>query len=180
MPTNDKVGRPPEIRPGDKIPSRIGKEGSGCDGKPSGTGAGHWASDSDPGWAFPETRCGDAEDLPGKPERRQRTDFWVRLLTGFNGLAWLVIAAILILAGLAKPQFESFFDRFYHLKIRVWWDLELIRHLLYLNIAGTVLSSAGLVLSLRRARRSTDRSRVPLLLMGAVSVIALVCVLVFF
>lgn len=113
-------------------------------------------------------------------DRRKRKDPWARVLTILNILAWLLILAILMVTGRAKPEFESFFDRFYHLNIRVWWDMELVRYLLYLVVGGTILSAAGLLLSLVRARRSSDNGRIPLLLMGIVSAAGLVCVLIFF
>ncbi|MFH1154501.1 MAG: hypothetical protein V1793_11865 [Pseudomonadota bacterium] len=113
-------------------------------------------------------------------DRRRKKDIWAWLLTGFNVLSWIIILAIVYVTGRAKPEFESFFDRFYHLDIRVWWDLDLIRYLLYLAVGGAVLCCIGLMLSLIRARRRDDRGRIPILFMGIVSATGLICVLVFF
>ena len=110
-------------------------------------------------------------------ERRKRKDFWARLLTAFNILSWVLLFFLLVVAGLAKPEFESFFDRFYHLDIRTWCDMRLVRYLMGLAMGGTAVSSAGLLLSLARARRREDHGRIPLLIMGMVSALGLGCIL---
>lgn len=106
-------------------------------------------------------------------ERRGRRDVWTRLLTIFNALSWVVIVLILILTERAKPEFESFFDRFYRLDIRTWWDIEFVRYLFWLAFAGSIMSSVGLMLSVTRGRRRDDASRSGLLLMGLFSVLGL-------
>jgi len=102
-------------------------------------------------------------------ERRCRYDIWVKALRFFNILAWVLIAAILITFERARPQFESFFDRFYKLKLRVNWDTKFIDYLLWLVIVGIVISAAGLLLGRIRTRRKDDCSSVGLMVMGIVS-----------
>lgn len=106
-------------------------------------------------------------------DRRGRRDVWTRLLTLFNALSWIVIALILIVTERAKPEFESFFDRFYRLELRTWWDIEFVKCLFWLAFAGSIMSSIGLILSVTRARRQNDTSRFGLLLMGVLSVVGL-------
>ena len=106
-------------------------------------------------------------------ERRGKKDVWTRLLTLFNVLSWVVIVLILIVTERAKPEFESFFDRFYRLDIRTWWDIEFVRYLFWLAFAGSIMSSIGLLLSVTRARRRDDAGRFGLLLMGLFSVLGL-------
>ena len=106
-------------------------------------------------------------------DRRGRRDVWTRLLTLFNALSWVVIVLILILTERAKPEFESFFDRFYRLDIRTWWDIEFVRYLFWLAFAGSIMSSVGLMLSVTRGRRRDDASRSGLMLMGLFSVLGL-------
>lgn len=108
-----------------------------------------------------------------KTDRRGRRDVWTRLLTLFNVLSWVVIVLILIVTERAKPEFESFFDRFYRLDVRTWWDIEFVKYLFWLAFAGSIMSSVGLILSVARARRREDSSRFGLLLMGMLSVLGL-------
>lgn len=122
-----------------------------------------------------------ARNDTGHPvERRRKKDAWSRLLALFNGISWFIIIGILIVTERAKPEFESFFDRFYQLNLRTSWDMEFVEYLLYLAIGGAVVCVIGLLLSLVRARRKTDGNRVPLLIMGVVSVCGMGGVLFFF
>lgn len=104
-------------------------------------------------------------------DRRRGRDCLSKVLVVFNFAAWVLLVLILIVTERAKPQFESFFDRYYHLDIRRCWDIEFVHYLLWITMTGIVLSSAGLVLSVFRARRREDLSRFGLVIMGASSLI---------
>jgi len=106
-------------------------------------------------------------------ERRACFNLWAKIMAALNLLSWGVILLILIVTERAKPQFESFFDRFYKLKIRTSWDPEFVDYLFWLVIAGTIASSLGLILRGWRARRREDTSCCGLFLMGAISVLGL-------
>ncbi len=111
-------------------------------------------------------------------DRRGGRDFLARVLAVFNVLAWAVVVLILVVAERAKPQFESFFDRYYHLDVRTDWDFTFVQYLLWITLAGIVVSSLGLILGVFRARRRTDPSRFGLVVMGLIS-LAGICGIVF-
>lgn len=115
-------------------------------------------------------------DLSRGIERRRNGRFWVVFLRFFNWLSVILILVILILTERARPQFESFFDRFYGLKLRVDWDMEFVSYVVWCSVAGSVFSLLGLIMSLARARRKTDPKRIPLILIGIVSLVGLVAV----
>lgn len=102
-------------------------------------------------------------------ERRCGVDIWVKTLRFFNVSAWVLIGAVLIVFERARPQFESFFDRFYKLKLRTNWDIRFVDYLLWLVIAGIIISASGLLLSRIRARRKDDCKSVGLMSMGIIS-----------
>ncbi|ACN15065.1 hypothetical protein HRM2_19640 [Desulforapulum autotrophicum HRM2] len=112
-------------------------------------------------------------------DRRGGADLLARALAVFNVLAWAVMVLILVVAERAKPQFESFFDRCYHLDIRTCWDLEFVHYLLWITMAGIVASSLGLILGVVRARRRTDSSRFGLVVMGLLSFAGICSILLF-
>ncbi len=112
-------------------------------------------------------------------ERRSSKDIWAKTMAFFNLLAWVMIAFILIVTERAKPQFESFFDRAYQLKLRTYWDMAFVDYLLYLTIIGLIISTSGLCLSLVRARRESDKIPVALLIMGSVSIAGIVGIFFF-
>ncbi len=57
-----------------------------------------------------------------------------------------LIAAILIFHR-AQPEFETFFDRYYHLQLRRYWDPCYIRLLVGVLGVGTLINATGLFLA---------------------------------
>jgi len=106
-------------------------------------------------------------------ERRACFDIWAKIMAGLNLLSWGVILLVLIITERAKPQFESFFDRCYKLKIRTSWDPEFVDYLLWLVIAGIIASTLGLILRGWRSRRRDDPSCFGLFVMGVLSALGL-------
>jgi len=114
-----------------------------------------------------------------KPERRSRQDFWSVALLCLSLSAWGLIAGFLVVIERAKPQYETFFDRFYQLELRTTWDLDVFNYLYYLIAAGLIISTAGFFLSLVRARRKTDGRGVSFLIMWCISFAALAALRIF-
>ncbi len=112
-------------------------------------------------------------------DRRCKIDIWVKMLNFFNFMSWALIAVILIVFERARPQFVSFFDRFYKLKLRVNWDIKFVDYLLWLVVVCIIISVSGLLLSLARARRKEDYNIYGLVVMGLLSLGFLVGVEVF-
>jgi hypothetical protein len=110
-------------------------------------------------------------------ERRQKKDFWAKSLILLNIIAWVLLLIILLIFHRAQPEFETFFDRFYKLKLRTFWDIHYLTLLIYFVMPGIVISSFGLVISIYRGRRKSDHS-VSLLIMGIISFIFLIIALI--
>ena len=107
-------------------------------------------------------------------ERRMKRDLFVRLLGAFNIFSWCMVIVLLILTERAKPQFETFFDRFYHLDIRTHWDLRSAEDILDFARIGVGLSTLGLCLSFVRARRKRDGNCLPHLILGVASILGII------
>ena len=108
-------------------------------------------------------------------ERRKQKDFWSKLLVFLNAFAWILVIIILFVFHRAQPEFESFFDRFYQIKLRTTWDVSYIYNLLYMVICTIPISFIGLGISLFRARRKSD-SKIAFVCMGIVSFLMLIIV----
>jgi uncharacterized membrane protein YhaH (DUF805 family) len=106
-------------------------------------------------------------------ERRQRADFWVRSLEWLVVGSWMLLLLALLLLSKAKPQVETFFERYYQLPLDSSWNLELLFYLRLLMGLGLCLSVAGLIINWRRSRRAGDEYRVSLLILGVISLIGL-------
>ena len=51
-------------------------------------------------------------------DRRKGPDLWVRMLTWINMASGISLVSALFITAVAKPQVETFFDRFYNLRLR--------------------------------------------------------------
>ncbi|MCD4678617.1 MAG: hypothetical protein K8S18_21910 [Desulfobacula sp.] len=105
-------------------------------------------------------------------ERRKTTDFWANLLFYLNILAWILLIVILLVFHRAQPEFETLFDRFYHLKLRTDWDIQYLYYLIYMVIFGIFISLSGLLLGIFRGRRENDHKKA-LIITGIISLIML-------
>jgi hypothetical protein len=111
-------------------------------------------------------------------DRRRQTDFWAGLLFKLNILSWALLLWILLVFHRAQPEFETLFDRFYHLSLRTSWDIQYLYYLTILAGSGIVISLFGLVLGFYRGRRRDDHKKA-LLMTGLISAILLVfCVFI--
>ena len=105
-----------------------------------------------------------------KKDRRKGPDLWIRILKVLGVVSWFFMLLFLILLEIAKPEFESFFDRFYHLNLRTTWDLEVAQHLYQLMFIGLGISIIGLLIGSQRYRRKTDKPPSALILIGVISI----------
>jgi hypothetical protein len=93
---------------------------------------------------------------PVIPERRKGSDLWIRLMRALAIGGWSLLLAALYLLARAKPEVETFFDRYYKLQLRDSWDMVLAQYIFYCMIAGLLFSLAGIIINKRRHRRKDD------------------------
>lgn len=111
-------------------------------------------------------------------DRRQGPDLWIKLLTGSGIISGICLVATLFITALAKPEVETFFDRFYNLRLRRTWDMDLMNYIFYLLLICFISSIVGLVINSRRKRRKDDHTRASLIVMLCISIFGLVQYLV--
>lgn len=109
-------------------------------------------------------------------DRRQKKDAWATILVILNIIVWIFLLIILFLFHNAQPEFETFFDRFYQLDIRTFWQVNYIYLLIYFIISGLAISTIGMIICQFRARRQNDHCG-SLIIMVVVSLILLVIAL---
>ena len=107
-------------------------------------------------------------------ERREGPDLWIKLLTWSGLLSGASLVATLLITAVAKPEIETFFDRFYDLRLRRTWDLELMQYLFYLLLLCFFSSIGGLIINSKRKRRKHDHTRTSLIVMLCISIFGLV------
>ncbi len=107
-------------------------------------------------------------------ERRKGPDLWIRLLTWSGLISGISLVTVLFITAMAKPQVETFFDRFYNLRLRRSWDMDLMNYIFYLLLLCLVCSLGGLIINSRRRRRKDDHIRASLIVMLCISVFGLI------
>ena len=109
-------------------------------------------------------------------ERRKGPDLLVRSLTWANATAAVALVAAFCLTAMAKPEIETFFDRFYNVNLyrRPNWDMNLMRYMAALFFFSALTGVLGLVINHRRRRRRQDYIRVTLVVCLLASLIGLV------
>ena len=112
-------------------------------------------------------------------DRRQGPDLWSKLLTAAGLLSGASLVVALFITAVAKPEVETYFDRFYDLPLRRTWDLELMQYLLYSLLLCLFSSSAGLIINHNRKRRKDGRTRISLFVMLGLSILGIVQYLLF-
>lgn len=106
-------------------------------------------------------------------DRRKGPDLLIKLLTWSGALSGASLVAALFVTALAKPQVETFFDRFYHLKLRRSWDMDLMHYIFLLLLLCLFSSAGGLIINSRRKRRKDDYVRASLVVMLLISLFGL-------
>lgn len=112
-------------------------------------------------------------------ERRRREDFWVRFLEWLVVGSWFLLFIALLVFSKAKPQIETFFERYYNLPVNPDWNLEFLFYLKILMALGLLLSLLGSAINWRRSRRAEDQFRVSLVILGAISLLGLLSLSIF-
>lgn len=113
-------------------------------------------------------------------ERRKGPDFWIKFLKFMAVSGWIFMLIILIILEKAKPQFETFFDRFYNLSLRTTWDYSLAQNIYYMMFAGLLISITGLIISAKRYRRKEDMYPVSPILIGIFSIAGILLYRIYF
>lgn len=106
-------------------------------------------------------------------DRRKGPDLWIRLLTWSGLISGVSLVAVLFITAVAKPEVETFFDRFYNLRLRRSWDMELMQYIFYLLLLCLFCSVGGLIINSRRKRRKEDHTRASLIVMLIISLFGL-------
>jgi len=105
--------------------------------------------------------------------RRKHPDFLLQLLTGLNAAAVISLAAALVITAIAKPELETFFDRYYNLQLRQTWDHDLIGYIGLMLGVSCLTSIIGLAVNSKRLRRKGDHVHATLVLSLIISLIGL-------
>ena len=116
----------------------------------------------------------------GKLERRRKPDLVWRAARWLAVVGWAGMVGAVLLLAQAKPPTETFFDRYFGVPLRSWWDTSLTPYIFYFMVLGLAVSLAGLLFNFLRRRRRDDELLVSLVLLAVLSLLGLIQYLRFF
>lgn len=93
--------------------------------------------------------------------RRNGPDLLLKLLSWTNVAAVAALFGAFCITALAKPEVETFFDRYYNVNLyrRANWDMTLFSYIGILLLLSGLISLFGLYLNSKRRRRKGDYIR---------------------
>ncbi len=112
--------------------------------------------------------------------RRYGKDSLSGILKGFKAASWISMFVSVVFLGMAKPQTESVYDKLHNTTVRTTWDQPALDRLLFCLMFTMCVSTAGLLLSVIRSRRGSERYPVSLILPALISFNALLAYFYFF
>ena len=92
-------------------------------------------------------------------EKRNGKDIYIKSMSWFAAAGWLLMFVTLCLIEKAKPQHETFLDRFFDISVRSAWNKELVLITFWLILIGFTIGIIGIIINLRRMRRKDDKLR---------------------
>lgn len=90
-------------------------------------------------------------------DRRKGPDGWIKFLHFASALAWGILLLVLLIMDKAKPEFENFFSRIFHVTLRLNWDVRLLNYAFYLSLFMFGFSLFAHMVNRKRSRRKSDR-----------------------
>ncbi|KAA3615284.1 MAG: hypothetical protein DWQ05_14575 [Calditrichaeota bacterium] len=109
-----------------------------------------------------------------KYDRRRGPDKLIKSLRWLAITGWINFAISLILYDEAKPDFETFFDRLFHVQMRYHWNETLAFLSFVWFVLCLVLSVVGIFINKKRHRRRNDEYRLNLIVLGLISLVGAV------
>ena len=95
---------------------------------------------------------------------RKGPDLILRMIDIISAVLWGFIIVNFAIILFAKPVGETFFDRFFSIKVRDYWDASLLQFSLILSLAQLFISVFSLFLNSKRLKRKGDRLRISIIL----------------
>jgi len=89
-------------------------------------------------------------------------------------ILWGFIILDLAMILFAKPEVETFIDRFFSVKVRDYWDTNILRFPLMLSLVQLLISVFLLFLNSKRLKRKDDKMRISVI--ASIYVSIFICV----
>lgn len=113
-------------------------------------------------------------------DRRRGPDKLVKWVKWSGIISWILVSAALFITLVAKPGFESYMDKSFHIRLGSTWDTNLMQYVLLLLVILFFFCMISIAINLTRCRRKSDRFNKTLILNAAAAFIGILLYLIFF
>jgi len=105
-----------------------------------------------------------------RSERRKGPDALTKSIRWLGVAGWSIMSIILFLIDRAKPDFAPWLDTRRGVKVRKYWDQDILSNLDFLIIACLCVTLLGIYLNAKRNRRKADSFRINLIILSVMSI----------
>ena len=109
----------------------------------------------------------------GYKNKRRQSDLILKLLSWMNAIAVASLVVVLFLVAFAKPDLETFFDRYYDISLRTNWKSGFFIYIGFFLCLSLIASLVGLYLNSKRLKRKEDFIRATLIISLIISLIGI-------
>ncbi|MDD3706444.1 MAG: hypothetical protein PHC45_10355 [Clostridiaceae bacterium] len=113
-------------------------------------------------------------------DRRRGPDKLVKWVKWSGIISWFLVSITLFITLIAKPDFESYMDKSFHVKLQSTWDTIMMQYVLVLLVLLFFFCMISIAVNLSRCRRKSDRFNKTLILNAAASFVGIILYLLFF
>ena len=96
-----------------------------------------------------------------------------QICVGLNILAWVSLAAALVMFHFARPEMITGLQAHFGIEVREYWSEHHVEMLNYLLQSCLVMTLVSIALNQRRSRREDDHFGMNLIVLGAIVVVSL-------
>lgn len=113
-------------------------------------------------------------------DRRKGPDALVKWVKWSGIISWVLVVIVLFLTLIAKPGFESYMDRSFHVKLENSWDTNLVQYAFILLVFLFFFCMVSIIINLLRCRRKSDRFNKTLIINAVASFLGILAYLIVF
>lgn len=113
-------------------------------------------------------------------DRRKGPDTLVKWVKWSGIVSWILVSIILFITLIAKPDFESYMDRSFHIRLQDTWDVYLMQYVFVLMVLLFFFCMVSIGINMIRCRRKSDKFNKTLLLNAGAAFVGIVLFFLFF
>lgn len=112
-------------------------------------------------------------------DRRKGPDTLVKWVKWSGIISWILVSLILFITLIAKPGFESYMDKSFHIRLQDSWDTDMMQYVLLLLVLLFFFCMISISVNLMRCRRKSDRFNKTLIFNAAAALVGILLYLLF-